>query len=89
MTPEALDALLTAAHQPPLETPDQLPDALDRLEAAAEADPANATIAAAFEALLRREAVHHALPPQVAGVRRDALVRERGPAHYSRNFLVP
>jgi len=75
MTPEALDAMLSAAQQPPLETPDQLADALDRLEAAAEANPADAAIAAAFDALLRREAVHHALPPQVAGVRRDVLVR--------------
>ncbi len=75
MTPAILDRLLAIAQQPPLLAPDQLPDALDRLEAAAEARPDDPDVAAAFEVLLRRDEVQRALPDVVAGVRRADLVR--------------
>ncbi len=75
MTPHALDLLLQAADQPPLTSSGQLADALDRLEATADARPDDPDVALAFEALLRRDAVERALPDVVSGVRREELVR--------------
>ena len=74
MTPAQLAALLDAAHQPPL-SPDGDPyEALDRIEAACEADH-RAENERAFGALLRRVEAVEGLSPVIDGVRREALVR--------------
>jgi len=74
MTPEQLASLLEAAGQPPLSPRSDLHEALDRLEAAAEAD-GSPEQERAFGALLRRLEATEGLPPVVDGVRREALVR--------------
>jgi hypothetical protein len=74
MTPAQLDHLLARAGQPPLPPEGDLDDALDRVEAAAEAH-STPEVERAFGALLRRQEAVQGLPPVIAGVRREDLVR--------------
>lgn len=74
MTPDQLDHLLALADQPPFPPESDADEALDRLEAACEAGR-GAAAERAFGALMRRVEATRGLPPVVAGVRREALVR--------------